>query len=96
MTTDYEDAEAFLFEFIGFLEGFCEGQYGLNREFISQLEDDLKVADALYFIDKLESPAWAHPNFMYHLGIQIRAYLTMNHIQLNSGSWLHSDPVEIA
>ena len=92
-TTDYKDAEAFLFEFMDFLDGYCRGRYGLDKEFFSQLEKDLEVADALYFIDKLESPAWAHPNFMHHLALQIKAYSTQNHTQLKSGSWLHSDAV---
>ena len=95
-TTDYKDAEAFLFEFIDFLDGYCEGIYGLDEDFILQLEEDLNDADALYFIDKLESPAWAHPNFMHHLALQMKAYAARNHEQLKSRSWSHSEPVERA
>ncbi len=95
-TTDYKNAEAFLFEFMNFLEDYCKGQYGLDKEFISHLEEDLKAVDALYFIDILESPAWAHPNFMHHLALQIRDYSNRNHNQLQSKNWSHSEPVERA
>ena len=78
-TKEYNDAESFLFEFIEFLQGYCKGLYGMDPEFIKQLKSDLDEAEALYFIDILGSPAWAHPIFMYHIALQIRAYLKRNH-----------------